>query len=84
MVSYAINNDNDAAVDAARNCDVAIVCVGIIVGDAPWTKVALPSYGKEAVDRQSITLEEEELVKQVYQVNPKTIVVMISSFPGRH
>jgi len=82
MLIYAANNDNDAAVNAARNADVAIVCVGNHpTGDAPWAKVTLPSYGKEAVDRESITLEEEELVKQVYQANPKTIVVLICSFP---
>ena len=30
----------------------------------PWGKVALPSYGREAVDRQSITLEDETLIKR--------------------
>src|SRR5262249_7410632 len=35
----------------------------------------------EAVDRKSITLEQEELIKQVWQANPKTIVVLVSSFP---
>jgi beta-glucosidase len=41
----------------------------------------LPSDGKEAIDRTSITLEQEELVKQVYAANPKTVVVLIASFP---
>jgi beta-glucosidase len=41
----------------------------------------LPSYGREAVDRQSITLEDEKLIKQIYAANHKTIVVLISSFP---
>jgi beta-glucosidase len=41
----------------------------------------LPSDGKEAIDRQSITLEQEELVKQVYAANPHTVVVLIASFP---
>jgi beta-glucosidase len=41
----------------------------------------VPSEGREAVDRQSITLEQEELIKQVLQANPKTIVVLVSSFP---
>jgi beta-glucosidase len=82
MLIYAANNDNDAAVNAARNADAVIVCVGNHpTGDAPWAKVALPSYGKEAVDRQSINLEDEDLIKKVYQVNPKTIVVLICSFP---
>jgi beta-glucosidase len=83
MVNLATNNDNDAAVRLARSSDVAIVCVGNHpTGDVTnWGKVALPSYGREAVDRQSITLEDEKLIKDVYAANPKTIVVLISSFP---
>src|SRR6185312_10823333 len=46
-----------------------------------WAKCPLPSDGKEAIDRQSITLEQEELVKQVYAANPHTLVVLIASFP---
>jgi beta-glucosidase len=63
---------------------VAIVCVGNHPngGDnMPWAKVSVPSEGREAVDRQSLTLEQEELIKRVYSVNPRTIVVLISSFP---
>jgi beta-glucosidase len=83
-VGIAANNDNDAAVKLARSSDVAIVCVGNHPNggnDAVWGKVSTPSEGREAVDRQSLTLEQEELIKQVYQANPKTIVVLISSFP---
>ena len=62
---------------------MVIVCVGNHPnGDVTnWAKVALPSYGREAVDRQSITLEDEKLIKHVYAANPRTIVVLISSFP---
>jgi len=49
--------------------------------DAGWAQCPLPSDGKEAVDRKSLTLEQEELVKQVYAANPRTIVVLIASFP---
>jgi beta-glucosidase len=83
-VGIAANNDDDAAVKLARSSDVAIVCVGNHPNggnDAVWGKVSTPSEGREAVDRQSLTLEQEELIKQVYQANPKTIVVLISSFP---
>ncbi|MGA2029505.1 MAG: glycoside hydrolase family 3 C-terminal domain-containing protein, partial [Verrucomicrobiota bacterium] len=82
-VNFVTNNDNGAAVKLAKSSDVAIVCVGNHpTGDVTnWGKVALPSYGREAVDRQSITLEDEELIKQVFRANPKTIVVLISSFP---
>lgn len=81
-VNYAPNNDNDAAVNLARTADVAIVVVGNHpTCNAGWAKCPLPSDGKEAIDRTSITLEQEELVKQVYAVNPRTVVVLISSFP---
>src|SRR6185436_7667064 len=68
----------------ARESDVAIVCVGNHPNgnnDTHWAKVSVPSEGREAVDRQSITLEQEELIKQVFAANPKTIVVLKSSFP---
>jgi beta-glucosidase len=78
------SGDNDEAVKLARLSDVAIVCVGNHPNgghDNEWGKVSLPSEGREAVDRESITLEQEEFIKRVYEVNPKTIVVLISSFP---
>ena len=84
-VNFAANNDDGEAVKIARASDVAILCVGNHpIGDVSvtnWGKVALPSYGREAVDRQSITLEDEALIKEVYAANPKTVVVLVSSFP---
>jgi beta-glucosidase len=41
----------------------------------------VPSDGREGRDRERIDLAQEQLVKQVFTVNPKTIVVLISSFP---
>ena len=81
-VNYAANNDNDAAVNAAKTSDVAIVLVGNHpTCDAPWAKCPTPSDGKEAIDRKAINLEQEELVKQVYAANPKTVMVLVSNFP---
>jgi beta-glucosidase len=81
-VRHATSNDVSDAIRIARESEVAIVCVGNHpTGDAGWWKVARPSYGKEAVDRQSVDLEDERLVKKVFQANPRTIVVLISSFP---
>jgi beta-glucosidase len=83
-VNYAANNDEEAAVKAARESDVAVVVVGNHPNggyDTVWAKVSVPSEGREAVDRQSITLEQEELIKQVFLANPRTIVVLVSSFP---
>ena len=83
-VHYAANNDANAAVNIARESDVAIVCVGNHPNggfDNQWAKVSVPSEGREAVDRQSITLEQEELIEAVLRANPRTIVVLKSSFP---
>jgi beta-glucosidase len=83
-VKVSLAADNEAAVRLAQASDVAIVCVGNHpngANDNNWGKVSVPSEGREAVDRQSITLEQEELIKAVYRANPRTIVVLISSFP---
>jgi beta-glucosidase len=83
-VSYAANNDGGEAVRIARTSEVAIVCVGNHPNggyDTVWAKVSSPGEGREAVDREAITLDQEELIKQVYAANPKTVVVLISSFP---
>ena len=81
-VVFVPDNKNNAAVDAARSAQVAIVVLGNHPEcDAGWAKCPVPSNGKEAVDRKAITLEQEELVKQVYAANPRTIMVLISSFP---
>jgi beta-glucosidase len=82
-VNFATNNNNGEAVRLAAASDVVIICVGNHpTGDVTnWAKVALPSYGREAVDRKSITLEDERLIKQLYAANHKTVVVLVSSFP---
>ncbi len=81
-VSFAHDNMDDGAVRIARTADVAILVVGNHpTCNAGWAKCPVPSDGKEAIDRQSITLEQEELVKRVYGVNPHTVVVLIASFP---
>ena len=81
-VGYAKDDENGAAAALARASDVAVVVVGNHpTCDAGWEQCPVPSDGKEAVDRRSITLEQEELVKRVYAANPNTVVVLKSSFP---
>ena len=41
----------------------------------------VPSDGREAVDRKSLMLPDEDLVKLVLKANPNTILVLVSSFP---
>jgi beta-glucosidase len=93
-VNYAATNDSDAAVKAAKSSDVAVVVVGnhptcgapsgsitIWNLDVSSKPCADPGEGREGRDRESIDLSQEELVRQVYAANPKTIVVLVSSFP---
>ncbi len=82
-LTFARDDQGGLAVSAAKKADVAIVVVGNHpTGDVDsWAMVGLPSYGREAVDRQVITLEDEELVRKVFAANPRTIVILLSSFP---
>jgi beta-glucosidase len=95
-VIYAADEIGNAAYNAAKAVDVAVVVVGndpTCGPDMPhdWHSTdydgggTLPctvaSDGREGRDRESIDLAQEQLVKQVYAANPKTIVMLISSFP---
>jgi beta-glucosidase len=82
-LAYARDDQGGLATRAAKGADVAIVVVGNHpTGDvASWEMVALPSYGREGVDRQVITLEDEELIRKVYAANQRTVVVLLASFP---
>jgi beta-glucosidase len=82
-VRFAASNKADSAVIAAKECDVAIVCIGNnpLSYGLGWGQNHVSSDGREDVDRQAITIEQEDLVKLVLAVNPKTILVMVSSFP---
>ena len=83
-INYAADNTNSAAVNAAKASNVAIVFVGNHpTCGAGWGVCTPKSEGKEGIDRTTITLEtaQETMIQQVYAANPKTIVVLISSFP---
>jgi beta-glucosidase len=94
-VNYATSELNQDAITAAKNSDVAIVVVGndptcgpdmahdwfATVDGGGTLPCTAPSDGREGRDRESLTLEQEQLVKQVFAVQPRTIMVLISSFP---
>lgn len=81
-------SDHETAVQLARTADAAIV----VVGNIPFcSQFIVPpaalcldaSEGQEAKDRQRLRLDpdQEKLVEDVFAVNPKTVVVLVSSFP---
>jgi len=82
-VLFAQSNKADSAIIAASEADVAIVCIGNhpLSYNLGWAVSYVPSDGREGVDRQAISLEQEDLVKLVRKANPNTVLVMVSSFP---
>ena len=95
QVNYAENELGDAAVLAAKKSNVAVVVIGNDPTCGPdmahdWYKTiggggtlacTVPSDGREGRDRESIDLAQEQLVKQVFAVNQKVVVILVSSFP---
>ncbi len=83
IINFAQLNKADSAVNAAKNSDIAIVCVGNhpLGYGLGWGENHVPSDGREEVDRQAISLEQEDLVKLVKAANPNTVLVLVSSFP---
>lgn len=93
VVHYVESNDTDAAVQAAKDSDVAIVVVGndpicgaklsaaLFNTDSSTKPCADITEGREGRDRESIDLPQEQFIEKVYAANPKTIVVLVSSFP---
>ncbi|HET7102664.1 MAG TPA: glycoside hydrolase family 3 C-terminal domain-containing protein [Terracidiphilus sp.] len=82
QVLYSDGSDEAESAALARKADVAIV----VVGNHPecnsgWDQCPTPSNGKEDVDRKTVSLEMESLVKAVYAANPHTVEVLRSSFP---
>jgi beta-glucosidase len=83
-INVLFNDGSDPAQAAAlaAKADVAIVVVGNHPEcNAGWNVCPTPSNGKESVDRKTIVLEQEELVKKVFATNPRTIEVLRASFP---
>ncbi len=95
-VTFAADNTGGQAEKLAKSADVAVVVVGnhptcgrtplqdlqsLMSSIAPAAACAVPGEGMESSDRQSLSLPQEELVKQVYAANPRTVVVLVASAP---
>jgi len=81
-VQWTTGNDADSINKLVPNSDYVIMVVGNHPWcNAPWAQCPTPSDGREAVDRKTIYLEQEELIKKVYELNQKIVVVLNSSFP---
>ena len=91
IVRYAADDTAGQAVAAAKVSDVAIVVVGNDPTCGPdmaheWTDdgtkpCADPGDGREGRDRVTLNLAQEALVRKVMAANPRTVMVLVSSFP---
>ncbi|MGA2571490.1 MAG: glycoside hydrolase family 3 C-terminal domain-containing protein [Terracidiphilus sp.] len=94
--AYDAPNGEAEALEAASKSDVAVVVIGndptcgpdqahewygTPDGDGGTLPCTVPSDGREGRDRESIDLAQEQIVKQVLMKNPKTVVLLVSSFP---
>jgi len=75
--------DERQALELARRADaVVFVCGNDPVGTkGGWATIDHPSEGREAIDRETIDLPEEELIRKVFAVNPRVVLVLNASFP---
>ena len=90
-VNYAATEIGQEAVKAARGADAAVVVIGNDPkcgpdmprdwGDNGTFPCTNPSDGREGRDREMLDTTQEQLVKQVYEVNKKVVVILVSSFP---
>ncbi len=86
----------DAALKAAEESDVAVVVIGNnptcgneaqawystpAEGGGITLPCTVPSDGREGRDREIMSLAQEQIVKQVFIKNPKTVLMLIASFP---
>jgi beta-glucosidase len=96
FAAYDTPEGEDAALKAASESDVAVVVIGNnpTCGDQAhaWYSTptegggitlpcTVPSDGREGRDREIMSLAQEQIVKQVFVKNPKTVVMLIASFP---
>ncbi|MCZ8521180.1 MULTISPECIES: glycoside hydrolase family 3 C-terminal domain-containing protein [Paenibacillus] len=73
FVTELVEDGIRAAAEAARQADTAIV----VLGNSPFIN------GKECVDRPDLTLApaQEALLRAVMEANPRTVAVLIGSYP---
>jgi beta-glucosidase len=81
-VTYDEGDDLAAVTALAKKVDAVVVVIGNHpTCGAGWEKCPVASDGKEAVDRKSLTLAQEQIAKAALVGNPNTVVVLQASFP---
>ena len=82
-ILYAPDNQYGRAEDLAREADMVLICTGNhpYGTDRTWKVCPVPSDGREANDRHSLQLPDEDEIRRLYAINPNTVLVLVSSFP---
>ena len=82
-ILYAPDNQFARAEDLAREADMVLVCTGNhpYGTDRTWKVCPVPSDGREANDRHSLQLPDEDEIRRLYAINPNTVLLLVSSFP---
>ena len=82
-ILYAPDNQYGRAEAVARQADMVLVCTGNhpYGTDCIWKVCPVPSDGREANDRHSLQLPDEDEIRRLQAVNPNTVLVLVSSFP---
>ena len=82
-ILYAPDNQYGRAEDLARKADMVLVCTGNhpYGTDRTWKVCPVSSDGREANDRHSLQLPDEDEIRRLYSINPNTVLVLVSSFP---
>ncbi len=82
-ILYAPDNQYGRAEDLAKEADMVLVCTGNhpYGTDRTWKVCPVPSDGREANDRHSLQLPDEDEIRRLYSINPNVVLVLVSSFP---
>ncbi len=83
QILYAADNQMGRAEDAAKEADMVLYCTGNhpYGTKRDWKFCPVPSDGREANDRHSLLLPDEDVVRRLQALNPNTVLVLVSSFP---
>ena len=81
-ILYAPDNQYGRAEDLAKEADMVLVCTGNhpYGTDRTWKVCPVPSDGREANDRHSLQLPDEDEIRRLYSINPNVVLVLVSSF----
>ena len=82
-IVYAPDNQMGRAETLAREADMVIICTGNhpYGTKTDWKFCPVPSDGREANDRHSLLLPDEDEIRRLHAINPNTVLVLVSSFP---